>query len=124
MQHPLVKVVALCSLLVACATMQQSGLKVAPEVRKSSQADAVLFRDLQSAVGGVGFMDQVVYPDAKERVLVRIEVTSPDGSDGASGAERWFIQHDGADTVSYLVTFTPDGRGGTFFAVEKERQSQ
>lgn len=94
-------------------------LSCAPEIRKSSLADDILFHDLLSAPGGVAMMDEVSFPKAKERKIIRIEVKAP--YDGRKpGAEKWTIEHAEGDAVSYDVTLIPDGHGGTTFAVQKD----
>lgn len=95
-----------------------AALVYTPEVRKMSFADEKLFTNLVMGIGGVTFADEVHYPDAKRRKLVRIEAAVPYNGREA-GVERWEIEHDGGETVSYTVTYTPDGRGGTVFSVAK-----
>lgn len=111
-------------LLGGCATTTpQSTLSIAPEVRSASQAGEVLFRDMVGAAGGVGFMDRVLYPKAQQRSVVRIEVVSPYvGSQ--PGVERWYIEHYGTDTATYLITLIPDGKGGTYFSTIREQPAQ
>lgn len=107
-------------LVSACATTASSNLSVSSEVRRASQADDRLFRDMLMGFGGVGFVDRVFYPNAQQSIVIRIEIVSP-YSPEQTGSERWYIQHDGADTAVYLITFTPDGQGGTYFSTEHER---
>jgi hypothetical protein len=95
-------------------------LTYTPEVRKSSHADDRLFNDMTHAIGGVDFYDRVVYPKATTRVLTRIEVITP-YDNHQTGIERWTIQHDGDTSASYVVRFMPDGKGGTDFAVSKDK---
>lgn len=108
-------------LLAGCASTTGHGVAFSQPVRSASYADDTLFRDLVNAPGGVAFADRVLYPDVRQRDLVRIEVLAPYGAAGRVGIERWFITHDGEITVSYLVTLTPDGRGGTHFAVRPDQ---
>ena len=108
-------------LLAGCATTApQSTLSIAPEVRRVSQADETLFRDMMRAVGGIGFIDRVFYPNAKQSSVVRIEVVTP-YSGSQPGVERWYIEHDGKDAATYLITFIPDGKGGTYFGTKREQ---
>jgi hypothetical protein len=107
-------------LLGGCATTPQSTLSVAPEIRSVSQADETLFRDILGAVGGVGFMNRVFYPQAKQSSVVRIEVVTP-YNNGQAGVERWHIQNDANDIATYIVTLKPDGKGGTFFSVQRDQ---
>jgi hypothetical protein len=78
-----------------------------------------MFRDLLASPGGVGFADSMFYPDARSRVLTDIEVVSPYSSE-QQGIERWYVQHDGEVTVSYLVELNSDGAGGTYFSTSLE----
>ncbi|HTB81571.1 MAG TPA: hypothetical protein VK717_11870 [Opitutaceae bacterium] len=94
-------------------------LSCAPEIRKASLADDTLFHDLLSAPGGVAMADEVFFPSAKERKVVRIEVKVP--YDGRKpGTEKWTVEHAEGDAVSYNVSLIPDGRGGATFAVQKD----
>ncbi|WP_444916876.1 hypothetical protein [Microbulbifer sp. JMSA003] len=106
---------------IGCATSPPSStLNIQAEVRAASQTDEQLFRDVLWAPGGVGFIDKVLYPNAKSSELIKIEVITPYKGEG-QGIERWHIQHDGKDIVTYLVKLNPDGNGGTFFATTPER---
>ena len=87
-------------------------------VRRGSRADDRLFRDLVNAMGGVKFVDQLSFPDAKKRRITAIRALKPYG-DGQDGLERWTVQHE-TESCAYLVTLLPDGAGGTTFSVEKE----
>lgn len=87
-------------------------------VRRRSSADDRLFRDLVNAIGGVKFVDQITYPDAKKRRLTEIQTLKP-YQDGKDGLERWIVQHE-SDSCAYLVTLLSDGAGGTTFSVEME----
>ena len=115
--------IAVLILLAGCATTSRSKLTYAPEVRKMSYADDRLFRDLLNAIGGVKFADEVSFPNAKERRITAIEALVP-YDNRKTGIERWTIRHDGQDSCSYLVRFIPDGRGGTTFTVQKEKETK
>jgi hypothetical protein len=94
-------------------------LTYTPEVRKSSDADDRLFNDMLHGIGGVDFYDRVQFPQATVRILVRIDVLVP-YNNHQTGIERWTIQHEGDATASYIATFRPDGKGGTYFGVGKD----
>jgi hypothetical protein len=96
-----------------------SALQYTPEVRMQSRAGDVLFHDLINAPGGIGTMNGVFYPHAKERRIVKIEVIAP-YDNNAVGIERWSIGHSDSDAVPYLVRLAPDGHGGTDFVVKHE----
>src|SRR5262249_37812615 len=102
------------------AASSPAQLKYAADVRKSSFASDRLFNDLTHAIGGVDFADRVSFPNVTTRILVRIEVITP-YDNHQTGMERWTIQHDGGTTASYIVRFVPDGKGGTNFAVSKDK---
>src|SRR5215831_7572309 len=104
------------------AAVTRAPLSYTPEVRKSSYADDRLFQDMIHALGGVDFVDRVMFPKATQRALIRIEVITPYHS-GQAGVERWTIQHDADTTASYIVRFIPDPKGGTTFAVSKDKGS-
>jgi hypothetical protein len=108
---------ALSLILAGCAT---ATLSVSPEARGASLADKTLFHDLLKAVGGVGFVDRVYYPNAQKSNVIRIEVVAPYNA-GQSWSERWHIQHDGQETATYIIRFTPDGKGGTYFSTNREK---
>lgn len=109
----------LASILCGCATTPQSMMTCAPDVRKMSHVDDRLFRDVFGGMGGVGFADEVMFPNAKAKVITKINVIVPYDSHNV-GIERWTVQHDGQDTCSYIVKFTPDGHGGTSFSTQKD----
>jgi hypothetical protein len=107
--------------LAGCATPPSSSqLVYTPEVRSESHADNQLFHDLLSSIGGVGFADQALYPDVKERTIVKIAVVVP-GDGHVAEVEEWTISHGTAGAVTYRVTLTPDGRGETDFSVGKKK---
>jgi len=87
-----------------------------------SDADNRLFHDLLTQIGGVKFADEVIFPKAKNRAIVKIDVIVP-YDNRKIGIERWTIQHDGFTTCSYIVKFIPDGNGGTQFTVQKDNGS-
>jgi hypothetical protein len=88
-------------------------------VRRQSQADDVLFRDLMTAIGGVAFADRVYFPRVSMRNITKI--TPIARSNGMSPAmEEWTIDHGAEGAVVYVVTITPDGRGGAYFSVQKK----
>lgn len=87
-------------------------------VRRCSFADDGLFRDLVNAMGGVKFVDQLTFPDAKKRRVTEIQALKP-YQDGKDGLERWTVQHE-SESCAYLVTLLSDGAGGTTFSVERE----
>ncbi|HEX3728957.1 MAG TPA: hypothetical protein VHV47_04085, partial [Opitutaceae bacterium] len=92
-------------------------LQYAPEIRKQSMADDRLFHDLVSAPGGAAFADEVSFPKASQRRIVKIEVTAPYvGS--RPGSERWTVDHGDGTSQTYTVGLAPDGRGGTTFSVQ------
>ena len=105
--------------LAGCATIASSSkLSYAPEVRRQSSSSDTSFQDLLTAVGGVGYVDRVAYPNAKERTLVRVEVILPYDNQ-KTGSERWTIRHDANEIAVYQVTLVPDGEGATDFSVSK-----
>ena len=106
--------------IFGCASNQPSSkLSVSPEIRTQSKAGDILFKDMTESTGGVGFIDKTLHRSAKNREIIKIEVISPyNGKD--KGLERWYIQHDGINVVTYLVELIPDGNGGTFFATTPE----
>jgi hypothetical protein len=104
--------------LAACATVK-SRMEVPQEVLDTSSADQRLREDLLTRTGGVGFVDYVIYPNAKQRKLTRIEVVTP-YDNVKMGEERWFITDESGKSRSYFVSFIPDGRGGTTFTVKHE----
>jgi hypothetical protein len=119
MKKQLILIGTLAVLLSGCATTSSSRLTYTPEIRKMSYADNKLFRDMLTGIPGVKFVDEVIFPNAKERQITQIEAIVPYDSH-KTGVERWTVQHDGRDTCSYIVRFIPDGRGGTTFAVQAE----
>lgn len=104
------------SVLCGCATIPR--LSYTPEVRKMSYADNLLFKNLSTGIGSVCFVDEVMHPDATQRVIEKIEVITP-YDNRAVGLEKWTINHGGESRASYLVELTPDRRGGTYFSVKK-----
>ena len=90
-----------------------------PEARRDSRAGDLLFHDLLSSPGGVGFVDQMSYPDVGTRRVIRIDVITP-YTEHQVGVERWTIDHGGDPNASYIVRLIPDGRGGTTFAVGRD----
>jgi len=84
-----------------------------------SYADDRLFRDVFGGPGGVGFADEVMFPNAKVKTVTKIEAIVP-YDNRKTGIERWTIQHDGQDTRAYIVKFIPDGHGGTTFTTQKD----
>jgi hypothetical protein len=122
MKNKIILITTLAVFLAGCATMissSSSSLTYTPEVRKMSYADNRLFHDMLNQIGGVGFADQAIFPDAKIRTITKIEAIVP-YDNRKTGIERWTIQHDGQDSCSYIVKFIPDGGGGTTFAVQKD----
>ena len=107
------------ALLISCATVPPSTLSITDEIRNSSSTDEKLFVDLFGAPGGVGFADKTLYPNARNNEIVQIEVITPYDNEQV-GVERWYVQHDQNEKVSYLVKLTPDGKGGTIFTVQPE----
>lgn len=106
--------------ITGCATTGGgAGLRYSRDVRQQSMADDVLFHDLVSGTGGVGFIDAAYYPQATARTLKRIVVTVPYQPSG-SGVEEWTIEHDGNETVTYVVKLSPDGQGGTYFGIRRK----
>ena len=95
-------------------------LQYTPEVRKQSLAGAVLFHDLLSAPGGVAMMDEVPYPKATQRKLIKVEVLSP-YQNGQVGREKWTVDHADDSPASYTVRLSPTAGGGTDFAVSKDK---
>ena len=102
-------------------TATTAPLVYSPKVRKSSYADDRLFRDMTRAIGGVDFVGRILFPTATQRVLVRVEVVVP-YDNRQTGIERWTIQHDGNVNASYIAHFSPDGKGGTNFAVSRDKE--
>lgn len=106
-------------ILTSCATVSGDRITCAADVRRQSQADDVLFADLMTAVGGIAFADKVYFPTASMRKVTRI--TPIARSNGVGPAmEEWMIDHGAEGTVVYVVTITPDGRGGAYFSVQKK----
>ena len=120
MKKHLVLIATLALLIGGCATMSSSSLTYTPEIRKMSDADNRLFHDLLTQMGGVKFADEVMFPNAKSRAIVKIEVIVPYDNQ-KTGIEHWTVQHDGLDTCVYIVKFIPDGSGGTQFTVQKDK---
>lgn len=84
----------------------------------SSVGDA-LFQNILLGPGGVGAADLMSYPAAQKKTVTRIEVLRvPSGRE--RGEERWYVDHDGKNTCSYLVTLVPDALGNIIFKVHKE----
>jgi hypothetical protein len=106
-------------LLIGCATTPSGVITIAPEVRKMSMTDEILFRDLLTKPGGVTHADMVLYPRSKKKALTRIEVLTP-YDNHQTGQERWIVEHEGGDTTAYLVRLIPDGHGGTTFTVQRD----
>jgi hypothetical protein len=107
-------------ILTSCATVGGSKLSHTQEVRRQSQADDTLFRDLLSQIGGVGFIDEAFFPKASGRAVVKIETVAH--SDGRSPTiEEWTIDHGADGVIIYTVKLTPDGRGGAYFQVGKKK---
>ena len=119
MKKQIILISMLAAVLCGCATIPPSQLSCAPEVRKMSYADDRLFRDVFGGMGGVGFADEVMFPNAKDKKITKIEAIVPYDNHKV-GIERWTIQHDGQDTSSYIVRFIPDGHGGTTFQTKKD----
>lgn len=117
MKIKIILIAALVASISGCATMPS--LTYTPEIRKMSYADNRLFHDMLRGIGGVGFADGVIYPNAKVRTITNIGVIVP-YDNRQMGVERWTIQHDGQDSCTYLVKFIPDGSGGTTFAVQRQ----
>jgi hypothetical protein len=112
-------IATLAAFLAGCATMISSSVTYTPEIRKMSYADNRLFHDMLNSIGGVGFADEALFPNAKVRTITKIDAIVP-YDNRQTGVERWTVQHDGQDSCSYTVKFIPDGGGGTTFAVQKE----
>jgi hypothetical protein len=108
--------------LSACATTREGTMEISPEVEKSTTAGPVLFRDLLSKPGGVGFVDYTLYPRSYKKRFTRIEVLTP-YDNVKTGEERWFITDEHGQNRSYLVRLIPDGRGGTTFTVRHEQNA-
>ena len=122
MKKHLVLIAALALVIAGCATTSSSSLTYTPEIRKISDADNRLFGDLLTQIGGVGFADEAIFPNAKSRAIVKIDVIVP-YDNKKTGIEHWTVQHDGLDTCVYIVKFIPDGSGGTQFTVQKDNGS-
>ena len=118
-QFPMKKMLlfVMLAMLAGCATTGSS-TKIAytAEVQKQTCAGDALFHSLLTAVKGIGSVDAVAFPDAKERTLVKIEVIFPYDSK-KMGSEHWTVRHDGGKTAVYQVTLVPDEEGGTDFTV-------
>lgn len=120
-RSPFILTVALVLLLGGCATNYQSTSQLPVEARNQSLANDQLLRDMLTGLGGVAFVDQALYPDVGTRIVLQVETVSlPDESGRAS--ERWYVQHDGNETVTYLITLEPDGQGGTYFSTTHEQE--
>jgi hypothetical protein len=119
MKNTLAIVSILGLLLLGCATGREGSMTIPPEVRNMSATDETLFHDVLTKQGGVAHADFVAYPRSKGRTLARIEVLTP-YDNRQTGEERWFIEHNGGDTASYLVKLIPGGRAGTIFTVQRE----
>jgi hypothetical protein len=119
MKNQLAIITALSLFLAGCATTFTPRLSCTVDIRKMSYADERLFSDLMTQTGGIGYAEYVLYPNVKLGTITKIEAIVP-YDNHKTGVERWTIQHDGQDTVSYIVKFIPDGKGGTDFTVQKE----
>jgi hypothetical protein len=119
MKNNIFLIIALAAFLAGCATTTSSSIAYTPEVRKMSYADNKLFHDMLGSIGGVGFADETLFPNAKVRTITNIEAIVP-YDNRKTGIERWTVQHDGQDSCSYIVKFIPDGAGGTTFTVQRD----
>ena len=116
----LVLVLCLAAPLAAVAAAANP-LECTPQVRASSKADDVLFNDLLSAPGGVGFAADVAFPKAAPgRHDSAIQAIVP-YTGKLRGLERWTIRHDSGETAAFLVLLIPDGKGGTNFQISRDR---
>ena len=116
----LIVAVAVLSLLSACATrIPVSGKTVAGDLLKADTT-----RDLVMRAKLEGNCDQI------SSIETQILFVSPRGT-GRTPAERmyggvnerWVVNLCGK-SIRYLVTFTPDGDGGTFYLISREPSSQ
>ena len=118
MKKPLLLLATLTAALLCYGAGEK--LEYTKEVRKQTLAGRVLFNDLLNGLGGLGMIDKACYPQAKERQIVKIEVTVP-YDNKRIGTERWSVRHSENETAAYLINFVPDGQGGTYFSVKKEK---
>ena len=116
----LIVAVAVLSLLSACATpIPTSGKTVAGDLLKADTT-----RDLARRAKLEWSCDQIT------SIETQILSVSPRGTGGTpaartySGAtERWVVNLCGK-SIRYLVTFTADGDGGTFYLITREPSPQ
>jgi hypothetical protein len=106
-------------LFEGCMTLPSPTLNYSAAVRDSSYADDQLFYAVIHHYGGVGYMDEELFPNATVRTITRIDAEVPYDI-RTMGLERWTIQHDGKDSCSYIIKFTPDGYNGSVFQVWKD----
>ena len=116
MKNIILLVASVILLLMGCTTTRESVVMVDPAIRKNSNADDKLFWTVLLRIGEA---DHKRYPGAKFKKLARIDVITPYDNQ-RTGEERWFIDHGGGETAMYRATFTPDGRGGTDFAIQRD----
>ena len=118
MKLPALALILLVPLAAAPAPVDP--LVCAPEVRRASKADDVLFQDLLAAPGGVATADQIAFPKGSPgRHVSLIQVVV--GYTGKSrGLERWTVAHASGETASFLVVLIPDGQGGTTFQIRRD----
>lgn len=112
-------IVLILSGCVTSPTKSKVELTYSAEVREKSFADHRLFDDLLNNIGGIGFVDQVYYPNVISRTISDIVAVVPYNNQ-VTGIERWTINHDNQSSVKYIVELSSDGSGGTIFSVKKE----
>lgn len=109
--------VAVLSLLSACATrIPVSGKTVAGDLLKADTT-----RDLVMRAKLEGNCDQI---SSIETQILSVSLGGTPAARTYSGAnERWVVNLCGK-SIRYLVTFTPDGDGGTFYLITREPSPQ
>jgi hypothetical protein len=112
-------IAVLVALLEGCTTLPAPTLNYTAAVRHSSFVDDQLFHDVIHSYGGLGYLDEELFPDAKVRTITRIEADVPYNY-RVEGLERWTIQHDGKDDCSYIIKFTPGDYDGSIIQVWRD----
>ena len=82
-------IVAAVLVCLSSGSALASGLQCTPEVRKQSYADNTLFGDLLNGISGVGFADEALFPEVKERQLVQIKVVTRYNNRNTGGRSGW-----------------------------------
>ncbi|HEX7652678.1 MAG TPA: hypothetical protein VF607_04170 [Verrucomicrobiae bacterium] len=91
----------------------------AAAVAKDSKLTGDLFAEAIDGPGGLGGVDEALFPRAKNKQVIKIEVLKP-FENHQTGLERWTVQHDNKETCAYLIRIIPDANGGTTFITFKD----